>query len=111
MNFPLSLMLLLFWNGNDVTTIEDDSTIILTDSYSTEDSFDTSTMGGNPLKNFRQKLLDKEKSRKDRFKNLSERLKFWRKKDTKEKKEKDKCVEEDEITSTTSNRQVKQVYR
>ena len=95
---------------NNITIPEDDPTILLNGSYSTEDSTDSSTMGGNPLKKFHQKLLDKEQSRKDRIKSISEKLQFWRKRDTKEKTQQDKSVEQEEIASKTSKRQVNYVY-
>ena len=63
-------------------------------------------MGGNPLKKLHQTLLAKEKSRKDGFRKLANRLMFWKKDESKMKKEDEASLTNEDVQSLQSKRQV-----
>ena len=63
-------------------------------------------MGGNPLKKLHQTLLAKEKSRKDGFRKLANRLMFWNKDESKMKKEDEASLTNEDVQSLQSKRQV-----
>ena len=63
-------------------------------------------MGGNPLKKLHQTLLAKEKSRKDGFRKLANSLMFWKKDESKMKKEDEGSLANEDVQSLQSKRQV-----
>ena len=63
-------------------------------------------MGGNPLKKLHQTLLAKEKSRKDGFRKLANRLMFWKKDESKKTKQNEESLETEDVQSLQSKRQV-----
>ena len=56
-------------------------------------------MGGNPLKKLHQTLLAKEKSRKDGFRKLANRLMFWKKDRAKETKQDEEAFAVEDVQS------------
>ena len=63
-------------------------------------------MGGNPLKKLHQTLLAKEKSRKDGFRKLANRLMFWKKDESKKTRQNEESLETEDVQSLQSKRQV-----
>ena len=87
-----------FEEQQDISTLEDESLILVTESYSSNLP-ETKNMPTNPFKKLRQSLLAKEKNRKNGMKRFAKKLKFWKKD---EKKDKDTLVDED--NESTSSR-------
>ena len=63
-------------------------------------------MGGNPLKKLHQTLLAKEKSRKDGFRKLANRLMFWKKDESKKTRQDEESLANEDVQSLQSKRQV-----
>ena len=63
-------------------------------------------MGGNPLKKLHETLLAKEKSRKDGFRKLANRLMFWKKDQSKKTRQDEESLAIEDVQSLQSKRQV-----
>ena len=63
-------------------------------------------MGGNPFKKLHQTLLAKEKSRKDGFRKLANRLMFWKKDESKKTKQDEESLAVEDVQSLQGKRQV-----
>ena len=63
-------------------------------------------MGGNPLNKLHQTLLAKEKSRKDGFRKLANRLMFWKKDESKKTRQDEESLANEDVQSLQGKRQV-----
>ena len=90
---------------NDKISSEESPSTTFFGGFNSRKTLKPAIMPTNPLKKLHEKLLSKEKNRKDTFTKLAKRLKFWQKDDNKEKKHEEETLKEEDQASSNQESQ------